>query len=61
MAHAPAEERVFGPITSTLLRERPCRIVIETESNGHVNGSVNGNGHAPVRKPVPVGEVASRR
>jgi APA family basic amino acid/polyamine antiporter len=39
MAHAPAEERVFGPITSALLRERPCRIVIETESNGrHANG-----------------------
>ena len=30
MAHAPAAERVFGPITSYLLRERPCRIVIET-------------------------------
>jgi APA family basic amino acid/polyamine antiporter len=30
MAHAPAEERVFGPITSHLLRDRPCRIVIET-------------------------------
>jgi hypothetical protein len=30
MGHAPAAERVFGPITSYLLRERPCRIVIET-------------------------------
>jgi APA family basic amino acid/polyamine antiporter len=30
MAHAPASERVFGPITSYLLRQRPCRIVIET-------------------------------
>jgi APA family basic amino acid/polyamine antiporter len=30
MAHAPSQERVFGPITSALLRERPCRIVIET-------------------------------
>ncbi|HEX6457303.1 MAG TPA: amino acid permease [Thermoleophilaceae bacterium] len=30
MAHAPHGERVFGPITSPLLRERPCRIVIET-------------------------------
>jgi APA family basic amino acid/polyamine antiporter len=30
MAHAPVQERVFGPITTQLLRERPCRIVIET-------------------------------
>ena len=30
MAHAPSHERVFGPITSQLLRERPCRIVVET-------------------------------
>jgi APA family basic amino acid/polyamine antiporter len=34
MAHAPAEERVFGPITSALLRERPCRVVIETVPPG---------------------------
>jgi basic amino acid/polyamine antiporter, APA family len=34
MAHAPAAERVFGPITSQLLRERPCRIVIETVPAG---------------------------
>jgi APA family basic amino acid/polyamine antiporter len=54
MVHAPKEERVFGPITSTLLRERPCRIVIETESNGHVN--VRSNGHVPslVSEPAPV-------
>jgi APA family basic amino acid/polyamine antiporter len=38
MAHAPAEERVFGPITSALLRARPCRIVIETVGNGSSNG-----------------------
>jgi len=54
MVHAPKEERVFGPITSALLRERPCRIVIETESNGHVNG--RSNGHVPrlVSQPAPV-------
>jgi APA family basic amino acid/polyamine antiporter len=34
MAHSPAAERVFGPITSYLLRERPCRIVIETTPPG---------------------------
>jgi basic amino acid/polyamine antiporter, APA family len=34
MAHAPAEERVFGPITATLLRERPCRVVVETVPPG---------------------------
>jgi hypothetical protein len=45
MAHAPAEERVFGPITSALLRARPCRIVIETSGNGSSNGrGPNGNG-----------------
>jgi APA family basic amino acid/polyamine antiporter len=34
MAHAPTAERVFGPITSQLLRERPCRIVVETVPPG---------------------------
>jgi APA family basic amino acid/polyamine antiporter len=34
MAHAPAPERVFGPVTSQLLRKRPCRIVIETVPPG---------------------------
>ena len=52
MAHAPAAERVFGPITSYLLRVRPCRIVIETagpihEGSGNgasANGAAAGNG-----------------
>ncbi len=52
MAHAPAAERVFGPITSYLLRVRPCRIVIETagpihEASGNgasANGAAAGNG-----------------
>jgi APA family basic amino acid/polyamine antiporter len=38
MAHAPTAERVFGPITSQLLRERPCRIVIETVPPGARGG-----------------------
>jgi basic amino acid/polyamine antiporter, APA family len=42
MAHAPAEERVFGPITATLLRERPCRVVVETVPPGE-----RGNGRVP--------------
>jgi len=37
MAHAPANERVFGPITTQLLRDRPCRIVIETVPPGGQN------------------------
>jgi hypothetical protein len=45
MAHAPADERVFGPITSTLLRERPCRIVIETATNGDRANGHRLNGH----------------
>jgi APA family basic amino acid/polyamine antiporter len=46
MGHAPAAERVFGPITSYLLRERPCRIVIETAGPVHAvsNGQVTRNG-----------------
>jgi hypothetical protein len=51
MAHAPPAERVFGPITSTLLRERPCRIVIETESNGRRNGHQSNGASAP-REPA---------
>jgi basic amino acid/polyamine antiporter, APA family len=42
MAHAPAEERVFGPITATLLRARPCRVVVETVPPGE-----RGNGRVP--------------
>src|SRR4051794_41074604 len=47
MAHAPAAERVFGPVTSQLLRERPCRIVVETVPPGARDGSrleVDSNG-----------------
>jgi hypothetical protein len=33
--HAPSSERVLGPTTLYLLRERPCRIVVETHRNGH--------------------------
>jgi APA family basic amino acid/polyamine antiporter len=54
MAHAPAGQSVFGPVTSALLRERPCRIVIETIGNG---GRVNGhraNGHKLNGHPVKV-------
>ena len=49
MGHAPAAERVFGPITTYLLRERPCRIVIET---GGPNGASaeNGNGNGSRRE-----------
>jgi APA family basic amino acid/polyamine antiporter len=51
MDHAPPAERVFGPITSYLLRVRPCRIVIETagpvrEASG--NGLPAGNGTRPL-------------
>jgi APA family basic amino acid/polyamine antiporter len=60
MAHAPSPERVFGPITSQLLRERPCRIVIETtppDGNGRVNGS---NGAGPRRLPSQAATSESR-
>jgi APA family basic amino acid/polyamine antiporter len=33
--HAPAAERPLGPTALYLLRERPCRIVVETHRNGH--------------------------
>jgi APA family basic amino acid/polyamine antiporter len=43
--HAPASEQALGPTALYLLRERPCRIVVETSSNGRRNGhSVNGSG-----------------
>jgi hypothetical protein len=51
MAHAPTAERVFGAITSQLLRERPCRIVVEMvppDARGDESGSpdeVEANGH----------------
>ena len=51
MAHAPAAERVFGPITSYLLRLRPCRIVIETDGPVH---------EAPIRE-VPSTNGTPRR
>jgi APA family basic amino acid/polyamine antiporter len=58
MAHAPADERVFGPVASALLRERPCRIVIETAPNGRSNGRVNGvrPGAAKVEAPPLVAQ-----
>jgi basic amino acid/polyamine antiporter, APA family len=52
MAHAPTPERVFGPITSQLLRERPCRIVIETTPP-------SSNGAAPA-SPTPPGRKLVR-
>jgi len=66
MAHAPSDERVFGPITSALLRERPCRIVIETvpparsriqvDANGQqvgARGAHNGSVEAPPKVAAP--------
>jgi APA family basic amino acid/polyamine antiporter len=60
MAHAPAEERVFGPITSQLLRARPCRIVIETvppeeRQNGDRPTMSNGRAVTNGRPGVTVG------
>jgi len=51
MDHAPPAERVFGPITSYLLRVRPCRIVIETAGPVREvvgNGASAGNGARPL-------------
>jgi basic amino acid/polyamine antiporter, APA family len=71
MSHAP-DARVFGPITSTLLRERPCRIVIETvppgdRRNGHrsgveidANGQKVGAGRAHDGRVEPPPKVAGR-
>ncbi|HET8673255.1 MAG TPA: universal stress protein, partial [Thermoleophilaceae bacterium] len=51
MAHAPSHEQVFGPITSELLRERPCRIVVETiPSDG---AQLRRAGERPMRVPAP--------
>ena len=36
--HAPGSEQALGPTALYLLRERPCRVVVETSGNGH-NGS----------------------
>ena len=71
MAHAPAEERVFGPITSALLRARPCRIVVETvppgeprparesrvevDTNGHKVGAGGTNDHRVETPPKVAG------
>src|SRR4051794_3898753 len=71
MAHAPAEERVFGPITSALLRARPCRIVVETvppgerrparesrvevDTNGHKVGAGGTNDHSVETPPKVAG------
>jgi hypothetical protein len=57
MAHAPAAERVFGPITSHLLRERPCRIVIETVAPGAPRAVLDSR----VRVDSEAGELARRR
>jgi hypothetical protein len=37
--HAPPSERVLGPTALYLLRERPCRIVVETDNRLRRNGS----------------------
>ncbi|HET8673818.1 MAG TPA: universal stress protein [Thermoleophilaceae bacterium] len=49
MAHAPAQERVFGPITTQLLRDRPCRIVIETMPPGGAKPRPEPDAEARVR------------
>jgi APA family basic amino acid/polyamine antiporter len=54
MAHAPADQPVFGPITSALLRARPCRIVIETIGNGGRRNGHPTNGHKVNGHPVKV-------
>jgi hypothetical protein len=36
--HAPASERVFGPIASFVLAHRPCRVVVEVEPAGLKTG-----------------------
>ena len=42
--HAPPSERVLGPAALYLLRERPCRIVVETDNRLRRDGSgPNGN------------------
>jgi APA family basic amino acid/polyamine antiporter len=75
MAHAPSEERVFGPITSALLRERPCRIVIETAPPGgrprgtgrdsrirvDANGRQVGDGRPHHHRVKPAPKVAGRQ
>jgi APA family basic amino acid/polyamine antiporter len=41
--HAPASERALGPTASYLLRERPCRVVVETSGN-HRGRTARNNG-----------------
>jgi APA family basic amino acid/polyamine antiporter len=40
--HAPPTEAVLGPTASYLLRERPCRIVIESDNRVRRGGGLNG-------------------
>ena len=37
--HAPPSERVLGPTALYLLRERPCRIVVETDNRLRRDGA----------------------
>jgi APA family basic amino acid/polyamine antiporter len=43
--HAPPSEQVLGPTASYLLRQRPCRIVIESDNSRRNGDNSRRNGH----------------
>jgi hypothetical protein len=52
--HSPPSEAALGPTALYLLRERPARIVIESDNRLRQNG----NGRVPARGPTKASTVA---
>jgi APA family basic amino acid/polyamine antiporter len=58
--HAPTGERLLGPTTRYVLRERPCRVVIDSDNSRRapLSGAMGSNGRRPYPRARPLPEPA---